>query len=158
MSGGVQPIAYVSLRATEENAYDIAKISSEVAKEGTVREFRPEEVKELLSNERYYIVVGKLEEEVAGYLLSTYSWGKLHILDVAVRKSKRRIGVGKTLIKHMISHAIEKGLPEVYCEVKTRNIPALNLFTSLGFRFKLFSTLVNEGFYGLYLPIQAARA
>jgi len=145
------------LKATEENAYDISEISSEVAKEGMVREFKPEEVKELLSNEKCYIVVGKLEREVAGYVLSTYSWGKLHILDVAVKKSRRRMGIGKMLVKHMISHAIEKGLPEVYCEVKARNIPALNLFTSLGFRFKLFSTLVKEGFYGLYLPIQAAR-
>ena len=142
-------------RATEGDAYAIAEISSEVAEEGIVREFKPEEVNGLLSNEGYYIVVGKLDEEVVGYVLSTYSWGKLHVLDIAVRKSKRRMGMGKMLVKHLISHAVERGLPEVYCEVKAKNIPALNLFTSLGFKFKLFSTLVEGGFYGLYLPIQA---
>ncbi len=152
-----RPIAYIDLKATEENAYDIGEISSEVAKEGMVREFTPEEMKKLLSNEKYYILVGKLGEKVAGYVLSTYSWAKIHILDVAVKKSKRRIGMGKMLAKHVISHAAEKGLPEVYCEVKARNVPALDLFTSLGFRFRLFSTLVNEGFYGLFLPIQGTR-
>lgn len=141
-------------RATEEDTHALAEISSEVAKEGMVKEFKSKEVKELLSNEKYYIVVGKLAEELAGYALSTYSWGKLHILDVAVRRSERRRGMGKMLIKHLISHALEKGLPEVYCEVKARNIPALNLFTGLGFKFRLFSTLVEEGFYGLYLPIE----
>jgi len=135
------------LKATEENTYYIAEISSDVAKEGMVREFKPEEVKDLLSNEKYYILVGKLGEEVAGYVLSTYSWAKIHILDMAVKKSKRRRGIGKMLVKHVISHATEKGLSEVYCEVKARNIPALNLFTSSGFRSRLFSTLVNEGFY-----------
>jgi len=80
------------LKATEENAYDIAQISSDVAKECMVREFTPEELKKILSNEKYYILVGKLGEEVAGYVLSTYSWGKIHILEVAVKKSRRRTG------------------------------------------------------------------
>ena len=142
-------------RATEEDAYALAGISSEVAEEGMIRGFKPEEVKELLSNEKYYIAVGKLDKELAGYALSTYSWGKLHILDIAVKKGERRMGIGKMIVKHLISHASEKGLPEVYCEVKARNIPALNLFTSLGFKFKLFSKLVEGGFYGLYLPIKA---
>jgi len=141
-------------KASEEDAYNIAEISFEVAKEGIVREFKRKEVEELLSNENYYVVVGKIDKEVVGYVLSTYSGGKLHVLDIAVKKSKRRIGISKMLVRHLISHASEKGLPEVYCEVKARNIPALNLFTSLGFRFKLFSTLVEGGFYGLYLPIQ----
>ncbi|HID91043.1 TPA: GNAT family N-acetyltransferase [Candidatus Bathyarchaeota archaeon] len=153
MVGVTHPI--LILKATEEDAYELAKVSSEAAKEGMVREFKPEEMKGLISNEGYYIAVGKLGEEVVGYILSTYSWGKLHILDIAVKKSKRRMGIGKALVKHLISHASEKGLPEVYCEVKARNIPALNLFAGLGFRFRLFSTLVEGGFYGLYLSIQA---
>ena len=82
-------------RANEEDAYAIAGISSEVAEEGMVKEFKPEEVKELLSNEKYYIVVGKLGKELAGYALSTYSWGKLHILDIAVKRGERRMGIGK---------------------------------------------------------------
>lgn len=142
-------------RATKEDAYALAEISSEVAEEGMVKEFKPEELKELLSNEKFYIVVGKLDKELAGYALSTYSWGKLHILDIAVKKGVRRMGIGKVIVKHLISHALEKRLPEVYCEVKAKNIPALNLFTGLGFKFKLFSMLVEGGFYGLYLPIEA---
>jgi len=141
-------------RATEEDVYALAEISSEVAEEGVVKQFKPEEAKGLLSDEKYYIAVGKLNKEVAGYALSTYSWGKLHILDLAVRKDRRRMGVGKMLVKHLISHASESGLSEVYCEVKARNIPALNFFTGLGFRFRVFSTLVEEGFYGLHLPIE----
>ena len=63
--------------------------------------------------------------------------------------------MGKMIVKSLISHALEKGLLEVYCEVKAGNIPALNLFTGLGFKFRLFSLLVKGGFYGLYLPIRA---
>jgi len=140
-------------KATREEALRVAELSSEVAKEGTIREFKPEDVMELLSSEQYYVVVAKLSGEVVGYAMSTYSWGKLHILDVAVEKRRRRMGIGKTLIQHLIHHALEKSIPEAYCEVKARNIPALNLFTRLGFRFKIFSTLVAGGFYGLYLSI-----
>lgn len=140
-------------KAAEADAQGIAQVSSEVVKEGTVKELKPEEVKELTLSDHYYIAVAKVDGEIVGYALSSYSWDKLHVLDVAVKNSKRGMGVGKMLIKHLVSHAVEKGLPEAYCEVMARNIVALNLFTSLRFRFRLFSKLVGEGFYGLYLPL-----
>jgi len=141
------------LKATEDDAWQIANISSEVAQEEVVKEFKPDELTEILSDKKYYIAVAKLNGEIAGYAMSTYAWGKLHILDTAVKESRRRMGIGKMLIKHLIAHAVERGLSEVYCEVKARNIPALNLFTSLGFRFRVFSILAG-GFYGLYLPLK----
>ncbi len=143
-------------KATRKDVYQIAELSSEVAKEGIIKEFKTEEVSELISSEKYYIAAAKHDEEILGYTISTYSWGKLHILDTAVKRDKRGMGIGKILIKHLISHAIEKGLLEVYCEVLAKNIPALNLFTGLGFRFKIFSTLLG-GFYGLYLPIKKSN-
>lgn len=149
-----EPPYIITSRATCDDAYALAEISSEVAEEGLVRKLNSEEVKDLLSNEFHYIVVGKLDGETAGYALSTYSWGKLHILDIAVRRGLRRLGVGRMMVKHLIFHALERGLPEVYCEVMARNIPALNLFTGLGFKFRIYSTLVGGGFYGLYLPIE----
>lgn len=145
-------------KATREDVYRVAEVSSGAAKEGMVKEFSPEELMEIFSSEKYYVAVAGLDKEVVGYAMSAYSWGKLHILDIAVDRSRRRMGIGKMLIKHLISHALEKGLPEVYCEVGAKNIPALNLFTSLGFRFKIFSTLVAGGFYGLYLPIRKSRS
>jgi len=141
-------------KATKDDAYRIAEISSEVAKEGMVKELNSSELMKIFSSEKYYVAVAGLNKEVVGYAMSTYSWGKLHILDIAVDRSRRRMGIGKMLIKHLISHALEKGLPVVYCEVGAKNIPALNLFTSLGFKFKIFSPLVAGGFYGLYLPIR----
>lgn len=149
-----EPQCITVSRATFDDVYALAEISSEVAEEGVVSGFEPEEVKGLLSNEMYYIVVGKLDGETAGYAFSTYSWGKLHILDIAVRRDLRGIGIGKMMVRHLISHALERGLSEVYCEVKAGNIPALNLFTGLGFKFRIYSTLVEGGFYGLYLPIE----
>jgi ribosomal-protein-alanine N-acetyltransferase len=140
-------------KATRDDAYQIAEISLEVAKEEVVKEFKPKELVEILSDRNYYIAVAKLNSEVVGYAMSTYAWGKLHILDVAVKGSKRRMGIGKLLIRHLIAHATERELPEVYCEVKARNISALNLFTSLGFKFRVFCILAG-GFYGLYLSLK----
>ncbi len=143
-------------KATKEDAFGISEVSFEVAKEGIVKEFKPEEMAKILSSELYYVAVAKLDEEVIGYAMSTYSWGKLHILDIAVRRDKRRMGIGKALIEHLIRHAVEMGLPEAYCEVRAENVPALNLFTGSGFRFRAFFRLVG-GFYGLYLPLKAVE-
>lgn len=141
------------VKANLGDAGEMAKISSEVSKEGSVREFSAGELEQLLSSDHYYIAVAKVGGEVVGYAMSSYSWGKLHIRDVAVKPDRRRIGVGKALIKHLLDHASEKGLPEAYCEVKARNIPALNLFAGLGFKFRLFSPIIEGGFFGLYHPL-----
>jgi len=106
---GVDHMRMRASKATEGDAYAIPNMSSEVAKESIVKEFNSQEVKELLSDKKYYIVVGKLDGGVVGYAVSTYSWGKLHVLDIAVKKSERRKGIGRMLIKHLISHALEKG-------------------------------------------------
>lgn len=140
--------------AKETDAITIAEISLEAAAEGFVREFEPDEIIKVISDSNYYVVVGKVDDQVVGYAISIYSWGKLHVLDVAVRKERRGLGIGKAMVKHLISHALEKGLSEVYCEVKARNVPALNLFTTLGLRFRLYSTMTGEGFYGLCLPLR----
>ncbi len=140
--------------ANDVDAVAISKISGEAATEDFVRQYEPKEMLKLISNPNYYVVVGKLDNQVVGYAISIYSWGKLHVLDVAVRKRSRRLGVGKAIVRHLVSHASQKALSEVYCEVKARNILALNLFIAQGLRFRIYSKVIRGGVYGLHLPLR----
>ncbi len=140
--------------ANDVDAVAISKISGEAVTEGFVRQYEPREMLKLISDPNYDVVVGELDNQVVGYAISIHSWGKLHVLDVAVRKRSRKLGVGKSIVKHLVSHSIQKALPEIYCEVKARNILALNLFTAQGLRFRIYSKVIRGGVYGLHLPLR----
>ncbi len=56
------------------------------------------------------------------------------ILMLAVRESHRRAGIAVILLRAFISSCMQKGLDSIILEVRTSNIPAINLYTKLRFR------------------------
>ena len=141
------------MRCTKEDVADIVSISCDLSKDGLVNALSVEELQEAVASKGYYVVVVKDDEQVVGFSVSSYSWGKLHIEEVGVRRDVQRKGIGKKLITHLVKHAKKKKLPEVYCEVKEKNIPSLKLFLNAGFKQRVFVPLGDGAFYGLYLPL-----
>ncbi|MBI4645935.1 MAG: GNAT family N-acetyltransferase [Bacteroidia bacterium] len=105
---------------SEENIPEVVTISQSLSADGLVNVLNTKELQK--GGENYYVIVAKLDDHVVGFAVSSYSWGKLHIEELGVKKEIQRKGIGKKIIEHLIIHAKEKKLPEVYCEVKAINI------------------------------------
>ena len=67
---------------------------------------------------------------VVGYALSEYEG---HIFSLAVSDAHRHKGYAELLVDHICTYFIFKGLQKASLEVRTTNIPALRLYTKLGF-------------------------
>ena len=132
----------------------IVKLSSDLSEEGLVNALKEEELQEAVTGA--YIIVAKIKAagEIVGFAVSSYSWGKLHIEEIGVRRDMRAKGIGKKILADLVRHAKKKNLPEVYCEIKEKNIPSLKLFSGFGFKQRLHVDLGADAFYGLYLPLE----
>jgi len=72
-------------------------------------------------------------------IVSREARGSSHVgyLGLAVRKEYRRQGLGRRLLMECLSLARDAGIEKVELEVVSDNVPAVQLYTSVGF--------VNEG-------------
>ncbi|MBQ6801946.1 MAG: ribosomal protein S18-alanine N-acetyltransferase [Oscillospiraceae bacterium] len=75
------------------------------------------------------------EDEFAGYIGGRTVAGETEIFNVAVLPEFRRKGIGKALIEEFIKTAIEKETRVIFLEVRTSNLPAINLYEKCGFVF-----------------------
>lgn len=78
-----------------------------------------------------------------GYCGVWQSFDEGEIMNVAVRPDCRGRGFGKRLLKELLSQAKERGMDTFVLEVRKGNVPAIRLYTSLGFQ----TVGVRKGFY-----------
>ena len=57
-----------------------------------------------------------------------------YVPNIAVTKSARGRGIGKSLVGALISLAKDKGLAFISLEVRESNTPAISLYTKCGFK------------------------
>lgn len=72
-------------------------------------------------------------DELVGYGIMSTGAGEAHILNLCVRESNRCIGVGRTLLEHLLGRAGAGGSSEAYLEVRPSNTAAIRLYQTLGF-------------------------
>lgn len=72
-------------------------------------------------------------DELAGYLVSWYLVGELHILNVATAPAFRRRQVARRLLENAFDRCREEGLERALLEVRSGNVGAIALYRSLGF-------------------------
>jgi len=83
-------------------------------------------------------------------------------LGLAITKEFRGLGVGKALIKEMLSYAEKKGVEKVWLSVFSTNNAAIRLYQKFGFvvegvrkkQFKINNTYVDELLMAKFLPHQ----
>lgn len=136
-------------RANEEDLQQIVKLSEMLGRDESTLDSMisplPSEFQDpcwILKNirgENAVVFVAEIEGKIIGYSLGwvsqpwSYKAKRGYICDCFVKKSYRRRGIGKALIKAMLEWFRSKGVECVEADVYSNNVPSLMLFKTLGF-------------------------
>lgn len=94
---------------------------------------REQYLNELADTRLTYSLVARERELVVAYASLQTFGDEAHIPSVAVRPEYRRRGLGRRLVERLLRHAVERGVAEVWLEVRSRNEPAIALYEQRGF-------------------------
>ena len=72
--------------------------------------------------------------EAGGYVFFRTAADEMEITNIAVAPGKRRLGIGRGLLKRAMEEGKKKGVKKVFLEVRTTNGEARPLYESLGFK------------------------
>jgi ribosomal-protein-alanine N-acetyltransferase len=78
------------------------------------------------------LIVAEHHKRIIAYLLSHDMLDEVHLLQIAVHPDFQRQGLATRLGRALFTH--KAGLSAVYLEVRASNVPAQQLYASLGFR------------------------
>lgn len=102
---------------------------------------------ELLSPHTYYLVAVRIADPdvVDGYagLLAPLGAGDADIQTIAVAESARRHGLGRTLMRQLMTEAHQRGAARLFLDVRADNPGAQSLYEALGFE----PIAVRPGYY-----------
>lgn len=73
------------------------------------------------------------EEEIVGLIVASTTTVESDIYMVVVDEDYKRQGIGQQLFQELIAYCTEEGLETIFLEVRESNLPAFNLYKSLGF-------------------------
>ena len=97
----------------------------------------------IVNNPYGYYIVAVEDNRVVGYGGMWILFDECHITTIAVDPTRRREGVGRRIMEHLIEKAREQDADWISLEVRVSNTPAQNLYKSLGFE----AVGVRRGYY-----------
>jgi len=74
------------------------------------------------------------DDELVGHGIATAAVGEGHILNLCVHPDKQGQGLGQFLLTTFLDAAQERGVENVFLEVRASNRAALNLYLQAGFQ------------------------
>jgi ribosomal-protein-alanine N-acetyltransferase len=81
----------------------------------------------------YCCWVMERDRVVAGYGVMAVAVGESHILNLCVHPSVQNLGLGRTLLEHLLDVSRRHKADCAYLEVRPSNIPARRLYARAGF-------------------------
>ena len=91
-------------------------------------------LKDELSNANSYYLVAKLDNEILGFAGIKYVLNDADIMNIVVKKSKRKSGIGSLLLKNIIELCKKLNVSTLFLEVNEKNLPAISLYKKFGFK------------------------
>ena len=82
---------------------------------------------------KYDSFVVVLDDNLVGYIISKITYPETNILNLTVKKSFRKKGIGKALIELIISNARLRNSENIILEVRANNTDAQSLYKKLNF-------------------------
>lgn len=90
-------------------------------------------IDELNNNELCRLFVEKRNDEIVAYGSMWLMFENCDIVKIAVKKEYQRQGLGQQMLNRLINEAKKSGCEFVHLEVRTSNVPAINLYAKNGF-------------------------
>ncbi len=87
--------------------------------------------------------VASEEGGLVGHGVLSVALDECHVLNVCVLPSRRRRGLGRSLLGHLLGIARDRGVMKAFLEVRASNGPAIGLYRSVGFQ----TIGVRRGYY-----------
>lgn len=81
-----------------------------------------------------YLYVAAFDNRLCGYIVLWHINDEGNIMNLAVNPEYRRQGIGRKLINCIINLAQSKKIHSIFLEVRSKNIPAIRLYESFGFK------------------------
>ena len=91
-------------------------------------------VRDSLLDKKVIGLVSVCGDEICGCIFGVNIAGEAEILNLAVKFSHRRRGIGAELVRQMLSEWAQQGTQRVFLEVRESNAGAIELYERLGFR------------------------
>lgn len=88
-------------------------------------------------------MVAEIADSVVAFMIYELHRTRLHVLNFAVARSHRRLGIGTLMMEKLISKLSPERRCQIVLEVRETNLPAQLFFRSLNFR----ATSVLKDFY-----------
>ncbi len=76
-------------------------------------------------NVNSYYFVAKEQDEIVGFTGIIFILDEVSILNIVVRKDKRKCGIGSLLLNYIISFSKQKNAKSITLEVNENNLPAI---------------------------------
>ena len=78
-------------------------------------------------------MVAEMAESVVAFMIYELHRTRLHVLNFAVRRSHRRLGIGRQMVDRLIGKLSPERRDRILLEVRERNLPAQLFFRDSGF-------------------------
>lgn len=120
---------------TEDATRDLAANLWQVATSGFGEDspWTEDQLFNLLKAENSIMLAGIQEEQIVGILVASTTTVESDIYMVVVAEEYKRQGIGQQLFSYLIDYCTKEGLVTIFLEVRESNLPAFNLYKSLGF-------------------------
>jgi len=79
-------------------------------------------------------MVAEVGDSVVAFMIYELHRTRLHVLNFAVRRSHRRLGIGSQMMEKLFAKLSVERRDRILLEVRERNLPAQLFFRSLGYR------------------------
>lgn len=89
---------------------------------------------ELNSKNSYYFVIKDSKSNILGFTGIKIIFDEAELMNIVVKKSLRKIGIGSTLLNYIIKFAKNSNISIIHLEVNEINSSAINLYKKVGFK------------------------
>jgi ribosomal-protein-alanine N-acetyltransferase len=107
-------------------------------------------------------MVAEMADSVVAFMIYELHRSRLHVLNFAVRRSHRRLGIGAQMMEKLVGKLTPERRNRIVLEVRERNLPAQLFFRTLGYRaisvLKDFYQDTTEDAYLMQFVLPAAAA
>lgn len=117
-------------RLTPIDAEIIAAIEEEIFPDP----WKVSDIRSLISTEGAMCYTALSDGEIVSYIIGRAIAPEGEIYRIATRPEYRRRGIAARLIERLLREETPLGLENLFLEVREGNLPAISLYTSLGFK------------------------